>query len=155
MARQTKQQRLNDLASAFTDLGPAWGRWVTVCTPTESVSYIRLRLLRSLDQDGDQTMTHLACALNITQRRVTALADALTKEGLIKRTPNPADGRSTVLSLTSAGRGHLEANWLQFQASIGEAFGDLPPEQQQQLLAITPVLTQALRNRTALRTAAS
>lgn len=151
MARQTKQQRLINLAAAFTDLGPAWGRWVTVCTPSASVSYIRLRLLRSLDQDGDQTMTQLACALNITQRRITALVAALTNEKLIERAPNPADGRSTVISLTGSGREHLEANWSQFQASISEAFGDLPPEQQQQLLTITPALTQALRNRIAQR----
>ena len=63
MARRTAKTRQSELAAAFTDLGPAWGRWVTVCTPAASVSYIRLRLLRALERHGDQTMTTLALSL--------------------------------------------------------------------------------------------
>ena len=65
MARRTARTRQSELAAAFTDLGPAWGRWVTVCTPGASVSYIRLRLLRTLEQHGEQTMTALALSLNV------------------------------------------------------------------------------------------
>jgi DNA-binding MarR family transcriptional regulator len=147
MARRTAKTRQSELAAAFTDLGPAWGRWVTVCTPSAAVSYIRLRLLRALAQHGDQTMTTLALSLNITQRRITSLVAALVAEGLVSRAPNPIDGRSTVISLTEPGSKHLETYWPQFQAAVSAAFGDLPVEQQEQLLAITPLLTQALRNR--------
>jgi DNA-binding MarR family transcriptional regulator len=147
MASRTAKKRQSELAAAFTDLGPAWGRWVTVCTPGASVSYIRLRLLRALEQGGDQTMTALAHSLNITQRRITSLVAALVAEGLVSRAANPADGRSTVISLTELGRKHLETYWPQFQQAVSAAFGDLPDEQQEQLLALTPVLTQALRNR--------
>jgi DNA-binding MarR family transcriptional regulator len=147
MARRTAKTRQSELAAAFTDLGPAWGRWVTVCTPSASVSYIRLRLLRALEQHGDQTMTTLALSLNITQRRITSLVAALVSEGLVSRAPNPVDGRSSVISLTELGSKHLETYWPQFQAAVSAAFGDLPVEQQEQLLAITPLLTQALRNR--------
>lgn len=151
MARQSSKSRANALAAAFTDLGPAWGRWVTVCTPAQSVSYIRLRLLRALDQDGDRTLTQMALALNITQRRITALAGALADEGLIDRRPNPSDGRSTVISLSELGREHLTTYWAQFEDDISAAFGELPPELQKQLLAITPVLTDILRRQVALR----
>ena len=150
MARQTAKGRQSELAAAFTDLGPAWGRWVSACTPSASVSYIRLRLLRALEQHGDQTMTTLADSLNITQRRITSLVAALVSDGLVSRAPNPADGRSTVISLTGPGSVHLKTYWPQFQTAVSAAFGDLPAEQQQQLLAITPLLTQALRNRTRL-----
>jgi DNA-binding MarR family transcriptional regulator len=150
MARRVAKNRQEELAAAFTDLGPAWGRWVTVCTPAASVSYIRLRLLRGLGQHGDQTMTALALSLNITQRRITALVAALVSEGLVSRAPNPADGRSTVISMTELGGKHLATYWPQFQAAVSAAFGDLPVEQQDQLLAITPLLTQAMRNRTRL-----
>ncbi|MEV6904609.1 MarR family winged helix-turn-helix transcriptional regulator [Amycolatopsis sp. NPDC051372] len=151
MGRPSTQARLTALADAFTDLGPAWGRWVTVCTPPEAVSYIRLRLLRALDQHGDCTMTHLASALNVTQRRITSLAAALADEQFVERRPNPDDGRSTVISITDLGRKHLERNWAQFQAEVREAFGDLPPELRKQLLDITPKLTEALRARTAAK----
>jgi DNA-binding MarR family transcriptional regulator len=115
------------------------------------VSYIRLRLLRALDQHGDATMTELATSLNITQRRITALVAALTHERLIERRPNPLDGRSTVISITGPGQAHLERSWSEFQAAVREAFGDLPTELQKQLLAITPMLTEALRAHTAAR----
>ncbi|GAA5198371.1 hypothetical protein GCM10023322_71580 [Rugosimonospora acidiphila] len=151
MPRPTTQSRLDDLAAAFTELGPAWGKWITACTPAASVSYPRMRLLRVLDQDGDRTMTQLAYSLNVTQRRITSLVDALTEDGFIDRRPNPADGRSTVISLTELGRDHLHLIWQQFQADIAAVFGDLTVEQQKQLLDITPSLTQALRRRTAAR----
>lgn len=139
------------LAAAFTELGPAWGKWITVCTPADSVSYIRMRLLRVLDQEGEQTMTQLAWALNITQRRVTALVDALLKDRMIDRRPNPRDGRSSVITLTESGREHLERVWHRFQTDISAAFADLSAEQQEQLLAVTPILTAALRRHTAAR----
>ena len=151
MARSTRSAHPTALAAAFTELGPAWGKWITVCTPGSSVSYIRMRLLRVLDQDGEQTMTQLACALNITQRRVTDLVDALLKDHLIERRPNPRDGRSSIITLTDAGREHLTQTWQQFQTDISAAFTDLSVEQQEQLLAITPVLTEALRKHTAER----
>jgi DNA-binding MarR family transcriptional regulator len=152
--RSTTRSRQAELAAAFTELGPAWGHWITACTPTASVSYSRMRLLRVLDQDDDRTMSQLASALNVAARRATALVMALDADGLVERRPNPDDGRSTVISLTELGRDHLLLTWQQFQADIAAVFGDLSEEQQRQLLDITPVLTQALRRRTSERTAA-
>lgn len=154
MARRSTDPDLRaELAGAFTELGPAWGRWVTACTPAESVSYSRMRVLRVLEQSGDQTMTQLAWALNVAQRRITSLVVALADDALIVRRPNPADARSTLISLTELGREQIESTWQRFQADIAAVFGDLTIEQRKQLLAITPVLTRALRERTTSRTA--
>src|ERR1700721_4890236 len=117
MARRTAKGRQRQPPAAFTDLGPAWGRWVTACTPSASVSYIRLRLPRAREQHGDQTMTSLADSLNVTQRRITALVAALVSDGLVSRAPNPADARSTVISLTEPGSVHLKTYWPQFQTA--------------------------------------
>jgi DNA-binding MarR family transcriptional regulator len=115
--------------------------------PSSSVSYIRMRLLHGLECDGDQTMSALANALGVTQRRVTALVDALEEEGFVERMPHPTDGRSTVVTLTRAGRARQNVDWEDMRNEIGLVFGDLPVEQQRQLLEITPVLTEALRRR--------
>lgn len=115
--------------------------------PSSAVSYIRMRMLHTLDRDGDQTMTALSNELGVTQRRVTALVDALEKDGFVERRPHPTDGRSTVVSLTKAGREQQDVNWRLQQTEIGLAFGDLPAEKQKQLLEITPLLTDALRKR--------
>lgn len=97
------------------------------------------------------TMSELAKALDITQRRITALVDALEADGLVERQPHPTDGRSTIATLTKKGLAQQKATWEQRQAEIGRAFGDLSPAHQTQLLEITPLLTDALRRRTAER----
>ncbi len=145
MPRQTAQTRADDLVAAFTELGPAWSRWLQTCTPSAAVSYIRMRLLHVLESEGPRTMSDLANALAVTPRRVTALVDALEPEGLVERRPHPTDGRSTVVSLTRAGRKRQQVIWAERQREISKAFLDLSAEQQRQLLAITPVLTASLR----------
>ena len=152
MPRQTAQSRVDDLVAAFTELGPAWARWIQTCTPSSAVSYIRMRLLHALQDAGAQTMKELAGTLAVTPRRVTALVDALEADGLVERTRHPTDGRSTVVSLTAAGRSRQAEIWTERQSEIGQVFRDLSPEHQKQLLDITPVLTEALRKRAANRT---
>ena len=104
-----------------------------------------MRLLHVLECAGDRTMTELADALAVTPRRVTALVDALEADELVERRPHPTDGRSTVVSLTRAGRRQQQVLWAERQREISRAFLDLSAEQQRQLLAITPVLTASLR----------
>jgi DNA-binding MarR family transcriptional regulator len=153
MPRQTKQERLDALVAAFTDLGPAWGRWLNATMPGPGASYIRLRLLHALECHVDRamTMSELAKALDITQRRITALIDALEADGLVERRPHPTDGRSTIAALTKKGLAQQKATWEQRQTEIGRAFADLSATHQTQLLEITPLLTDALRRRAAER----
>ncbi len=100
MSRRSEKLMV-DLVEAFTELGPAWGHWVGSCLPEDAVSYVRLRLLTALKHGNGQTMASLAKALNVTPRRVTDLVDALEADGLVERNPNPRDGRSTLISITS------------------------------------------------------
>jgi DNA-binding MarR family transcriptional regulator len=151
MARQSSSSRSTELVALFTELGPAWGAWINACTPAASVSYIRMRLMHTLDVGGPQTMTQLANALNVTQRRITDLVDALDSDGLVERRPHPTDGRSTIVALTKGGTALQTMTWQQHQDDISAVFGDLSPEHQKQLIEITPVLTAALRRRTADR----
>jgi DNA-binding MarR family transcriptional regulator len=155
MARRATRTKTAELAAAFSELGPAWGRWITACTPTASVSYSRMRLLRILEQLGDRTMTQLATSMNVAQRRITSLVAALVDDGMVERRANPDDGRSSVISLTQQGREHVQLTWKQFQADIAQGFADLTDEQQRQLLEITPILVESLRRRTNDRTTAT
>jgi DNA-binding MarR family transcriptional regulator len=151
MARTTSESRSAELVALFTELGPAWGAWTQACTPASSVSYIRIRLLHALETDGAQTMTQLAHALGVTQRRITDLVDALAGDGLVERRPHPTDGRSTIVSLTKGGTALQKITWDEHIAGISSVFGELSPEQQKHLIEITPVLTAALRRRIANR----
>jgi DNA-binding MarR family transcriptional regulator len=145
--------RLTELVEAFTEMGPAWGRWVHACLPDDAVSFPRLRVLTVLECGGERTMKQLAEALEVTPRRVTVLVDALEADGLVERYAHPTDGRSTLVVITEAGAEQQRQDWRQHQAEVAVAFGDLSTDDQARLLAISRKLTTALRTRLAERSA--
>jgi hypothetical protein len=65
MSNAKRDARLIELVAAFTEMGPAWIRWVEAAIPDESVSFVRLRMLNALERHPDGlTMTQLATALD-------------------------------------------------------------------------------------------
>ena len=147
------EDRLGELVEAFTELGPAWVRWVNACLPGDAVSYVRMRLLTALQRDGEQSMGELATGLGVTPRRVTALVEALEADGLVERRPHPVDRRSTLVAITDGGLKAQHAGWEQHRAEVAQAFGDLSEPEQAQLLSISRTLTQIMRARLAGRPA--
>jgi DNA-binding MarR family transcriptional regulator len=138
-----------DLVAAFTEMGPAWGRWVQACLPDDTASYARLRVLTALECDGDRTMKQLAESLEVTPRRITALIDALEEQHLVERYAHPTDGRSTLVAITEAGLEAQRLGWQQHQDKVAVAFADLPSDDQERLLAISRDLTVIFRKRLA------
>ena len=155
MSSTDRDARLTALAEAFSEMGPAWIRWVQASVPDDAVSYARLRVLTALESHPDGlTMSGLAAALGVTGRRVTVLVDALAEDGLVARYAHPTDGRSTIIEITEAGLAHQHLVWQQHQSMVSVAFGDLSDQDQVRLLGISRTLTDAFRRRLAERTAA-
>jgi DNA-binding MarR family transcriptional regulator len=146
MPNAATEARLNEL-EAFTELAPAWVRWVNACVPIDAVSFARVRVLTVLQCFGEQTMSKLAGSLAVTPRRVTALVDALEADGFAKRHPDPPDARSTVVSITPLGLKQQALGWQQHQSEVALTFSDLPVGKQKQLLVIARSLTVALKAR--------
>lgn len=66
------------------------------------------RALRTLGRrDGPTRMSDLADALQIGRRSTTDVVEILVARGFLARTPDPHDGRATVVSLTAAGEAVL------------------------------------------------
>jgi DNA-binding MarR family transcriptional regulator len=123
MSSTARDARLIELVAAFTEMGPAWMRWVQAAIPDDTVSYARLRVLNALECHPDGlTMTKLAEALEVTGRRVTALVDALTEDGLVERYAHPTDGRGTIVEITEAGRAQQRQVWEEHQGRVAVAF---------------------------------
>jgi DNA-binding MarR family transcriptional regulator len=152
MSSTERDARLVELVAVFTEMGPAWTRWVQACITDDTVSYARLRVLNALECHPEGlTMTRLAEALEVTGRRVTALVDALDEEGLVERYAHPTDGRSTIAVITDAGRAQQRSVWEEHQGKVAVAFGDLSDQDQKRLLDISHRLTAAFRRRLAAR----
>jgi DNA-binding MarR family transcriptional regulator len=64
----------------------------------------RYETLRIVDATADCRVLDIAQTLAITMGGASKLADRVEADGLIQRRSNPADGRSTFLTLTDAGR---------------------------------------------------
>lgn len=93
-------------------------------TPTTSQS----ETLSLLDRAGPLSVAELADRRNVRHQSMRLVAGQLESEGLISKMPNPADGRSQLLSITDKGRAQLsrarEARTLQIANVIEERLSD-------------------------------
>jgi DNA-binding MarR family transcriptional regulator len=62
------------------------------------------RVLRAVEQVGDQGVSAVAVALGTSQPAATVAIARLESRGLVARAPSSADGRRKQLALTSRGR---------------------------------------------------
>lgn len=101
------EEHVHALALA-EDLRATLGRFVRgvrtqANTPTTSQS----ETLSLLDRAGPLTVAELAERRNVRHQSMRLVAGQLEAEGLISKMPNPADGRSQLLSITDKGRAEL------------------------------------------------
>lgn len=84
-------------------------------------SPVTLRLLSQLDELGPVSITELARADRTTQPTISTAVRALEQRGLVTRTANEHDARSSTLVLTEAGEAELAAA----RARHAEIFAEL------------------------------
>ena len=70
-------------------------------TPTTAAA------LATVERHGPLTPSELAALENVQRPTATRTIKCLEAEGLIKRTPDPLDGRSALVSVTTDGRDRL------------------------------------------------
>ena len=63
--------------------------------------------LATINRDGPLTPSELADIERVKRPSMTRTLVYLDREGLIERTPDPADGRSSLVSISAAGRERL------------------------------------------------
>ncbi|MFE2496021.1 MarR family winged helix-turn-helix transcriptional regulator [Streptomyces scopuliridis] len=85
-------------------------------------------VLARLNSEGPSTTAALARAEYVRPQSMRLTLGALEKQGMVARTPDPRDGRQSVVSVTDAGRTTIaearatRQDWL-FQAIAGELDG--------------------------------
>lgn len=63
--------------------------------------------LAAIDVHGPLTPSELAAIERVKRPTMTRTLGCLEREGLIERTPDPADGRSSLIAINAAGRERL------------------------------------------------
>lgn len=105
----------------------------------------QISVVLRLEQDGSATVSSLARAEGMRPQSMSAVVAPLQKSGLVRGTPDPSDGRQTLMSLTpkclktiQAGRAARQ-DWL--SARISQK---LTAAEQQKLQAALELLTRLI-----------
>ena len=108
-------------------------------TPSETAVVVRL------GYEGPQTLTSLAQAEGMRSQSMGATVSTLKARGLIIGTPDPADGRQTLLSLTEACRDLIQANRAARDDWLSQAIATrFTPEEQRTVAAGVDLLKRLL-----------
>ncbi|HVY96400.1 MAG TPA: MarR family transcriptional regulator [Solirubrobacterales bacterium] len=92
----------------------------TGLTPTSTAA------LATIERHGPLTPSELAEIERVKRPTVTRTLGCLDREGLIERTPDPADGRSSLVSVNGAGRERLRRLRGRKNAYLAKRMRDLP-----------------------------
>lgn len=123
-ASRTVDRQLLDLSARFAR---GLGRFLDGKS-SGGFSYPHLRVLETLHCQGSTTMRPLAERLGLTARNLTAVADALESDGLLRRVGHPTDRRATILELTDEGMAAAEEALAPRFGEIMALFDRLSPD---------------------------
>jgi DNA-binding MarR family transcriptional regulator len=98
-----------ELTDLFVATSHQLRRLVNARLADAGLSLTSASVLRRLAETNDMAMGRLSKELGIAPRSLTSTVDALEADGLVTRTTHPADRRSTLLTITAAGRRQLSA----------------------------------------------
>jgi DNA-binding MarR family transcriptional regulator len=100
-------------------------------------------VLIRLERDGPATVTTLARAEGVRSQSMGATVSTLEDAGLVSGSPDPADGRQTILSLTAKCREWIRASRAAREDWLFHAIQTkLSPEEQQELANALPLLNR-------------
>ncbi|MCT2274486.1 MarR family winged helix-turn-helix transcriptional regulator [Dietzia cinnamea] len=118
-------------------LRPLWRR----LSAHKTLSMGKTGILFRLEQRGYLTATDLAGLERISHQAVANAVRELQDLGLVSRSPDPSDGRRTLLALTEAGRDRLTAERAAGQDWLVDAVaGQLHADERATLAAAIPLL---------------
>jgi DNA-binding MarR family transcriptional regulator len=104
------------------------------------LSLTSLATLSTLNRTGPRRITDLAAIEGVTQPSMTVLVTALERGGLVARHSDPADGRVTLVALTTEGLHYLHNRRRAGTDALAELIDKLAPGEARALAAATPAL---------------
>lgn len=114
---------------------------------TYATTLPRFDFLAQLDRAPDGlTMGELSSRLMVSNGNVTGLADALVREGLVSRVPEPGDRRSLRIRLTDSGKRAFDAITPTHERWIEQMMAGLSRTEMAHLLALLGKLKASARD---------
>jgi DNA-binding MarR family transcriptional regulator len=104
----------------------------------------QLAALATIERHGPLAPSELAERERIRRPTATRVLSRLLDAGLVERIPDPADGRSAIVSVSSEGRALLRRLRRRKTAYLATRIRDLPPQDLSALARATDVLESIL-----------
>ncbi|WP_030244776.1 MarR family winged helix-turn-helix transcriptional regulator [Streptomyces sp. NRRL S-350] len=92
----------------------------------EAVDDLTYPVLSGLARTGPRSAADLGREIGLDRTTVTRRADRLEQAGLLRRHPDPADARATLLTLTDDGRAVVAATRQRLAAGIEDSLATWP-----------------------------
>ncbi|GAA3349050.1 MarR family transcriptional regulator [Amorphoplanes nipponensis] len=99
-------------------------------------------ILRFLQEAGPQNVSAVANRLNLDGSTVTRQISALHRDGLVERTPDPQDGRGSVVAASARGIAQVDAVGQARRALYDEVLQGWSAQERQELAATLERLTR-------------
>ena len=113
--------------------------------PAHGLSLPEQAVIIRLERDGPATLTALAQAEGVRSQSMGATVAVLKAAGLVAGTPDPTDGRQTVLSLTATCRDLLHAHRAAREDWLAQVIAArFTPQEQETLAAGVELLKRLL-----------
>lgn len=137
-------QDLEKLVSSYARLYLRLIRVMDRRMTEHGASFARTKLLLLLERDGPRRSIDIAEIFGQSPRTVTEAIDALEKEGLVRRDPDPNDRRAKLVSVTSAGKAASAKTEPLRQELINQVFGCLSAQEREAMQSMLDRLSAAL-----------
>ena len=96
--------------------------------------------LATINRSGPLTPSELAAIEHVKRPSITRTLAGLEREGLIERTPDPTDGRSSLVAITDAGRERLARLRRRKSAYLARRLRKLDPDEVETLARAAELL---------------
>lgn len=129
MTAQTKDTSLTDVAAKLRMAIVRTGRRLRqeAATETAGLTPTSTAALATIERHGPLTPSEVAEIERVKRPTMTRTLGCLEREGLIERTPDPADGRSSLVAINAAGRERLRRLRGRKNAYLARRMRDLSP----------------------------
>jgi DNA-binding MarR family transcriptional regulator len=131
-----------DTALTASELRVVLGQLVRRLRAEHRFPLLHGAVLGRLDRKGPQSVSDLAVAEKVRHQSMTQTVGELESDGLIHRSPDPADRRRALVEMTEEGRAALEADRRHRVGWLVSVIEGLPPEDQDLLKRTTAILNR-------------
>jgi DNA-binding MarR family transcriptional regulator len=107
---------------------------------TSGLTPTSVAALATIERHGPLTPSEIAAIERVKRPTITRTLGCLEREGLIDRAPDPADGRSALVSVNAAGRERLRRVRSRKNAYLAKRMRDLSPEEVETLERAAEIL---------------